>query len=247
MMTSDGHRARNDKAFDAFVANEQEYLRWQMDKVTLVRRVLTRFAGGGTLADVGCFTGNATAIYLSVGFGKAVGFDASRQALDVAGSRGIEPRLWEAGAALCPADDGEFDVVIAADIIEHIVDTDQFIDELRRITRAQGHLIVTTPNLGFWISRLRLLRGKVPWSYPGSSPTVQSDLMVDLNHIRITTRSEWSALFLAHGLQIEQVAGWSLLGAMGNHVGMRARRAVDRFLTRNPDLAQGLLFVLRRT
>ena len=167
-------------------------------------------------------------------------------ALAAAAARGIEARRWSAGLEWCPASDGEFQVVVAADIIEHIVDTDGFMAELSRILAADGFLIVTTPNLAYWRSRLRLLLGKPPCSYPGPSPTVRSDLMVDVNHIRITTSSEWQALFHVNGFKTLDLEGWSTMHAFEVGISIRAREMLDRFFIRFPTSAFGLLFVLHR-
>ncbi|HYR43558.1 MAG TPA: class I SAM-dependent methyltransferase [Terriglobia bacterium] len=240
------HAGHNLKRFSNLVDDEKEYFRWQSQKVDLLVSILRELNPHGTLADIGCFTGAATVAYRSTGFDQAVGFDLSPDALGVAAARGIEPRPWHIGEEPCPAAASEFDFVVAADIIEHIVDTDEFLRELWRILKPGGSLILTTPNLGFWLSRLRLLLGKPPWSYPGASSTVREDLMVDLSHIRITTRREWEALFRARSFKVEKRRGWSILGAKGNRVSVCARRAIDRWATRFPDLAYGLLFVLRK-
>jgi 2-polyprenyl-3-methyl-5-hydroxy-6-metoxy-1,4-benzoquinol methylase len=241
-----GHIVRNLEAFTEAVADEDEQLRWQGEKLRLIESVLDGVDAHGVLADVGCFTGAATARYAAHGFERAVGFDLSAAALAVARGRGIETRLWRAGEEPCPAADGEFDIVIAADIIEHIVDTDAFLTEIRRIVRSDGLVIITTPNLAFWISRLRMLLGRTPWSYPGPSPTVKADLTIDVNHIRVSTRKEWENLFISHRFRVQAVRGWSILHAMGSSLGIRIRRMVDRCLTRNPDFSFGLLFVLRK-
>lgn len=202
---TDGHIRHNEERFTSLVADEKEYFRWQTEKVNLIASILRELKLGGALADVGCFTGLASASYQATGFDSAIGFDSSREALTLAAARGIESRLWRIGEERCPAADSEFNAVVAADVIEHILDTDAFLCELWRILHADGLMVLTTPNLAFWISRLRLLLGKPPWSYPGSSSTVKADLMVDLNHIRITTRREWESLFRARSFEIVDV------------------------------------------
>jgi SAM-dependent methyltransferase len=240
----DAQLHRNLKTFDDLAAKEEEMFRWQTQKVKLIEHVLRRIGPIGALADVGCFTGIATARYKELGFNSAVGFEGSEEACAVAATRSIESRRWLIGEGPCPANDCEFDVVIAADVIEHLVDTDQFLRELYRILKSNGRLIVTTPNLAFWLSRLRLLLGRVPWSYPGASASVRKDGVVDLNHIRITTKSEWEGLFQAHRLVVHEVQGWSILAAVGgNHM----RKLIDRRLTRLPTLAFGLLFLLQKS
>jgi hypothetical protein len=91
-----------------------------------------------------------------------------------------------------------------------------------------------------------LLLGKPPCSFPGASPTVKSDLMIDLNHIRITTSSEWQSLFRANGFKILDLRGYSIMHAIEGGVPVHARKILDRFFTQFPTLAFGLLFLLHR-
>jgi len=56
----------------------------------------------------------------------------------------------------------EFDVVIAAEVIEHIVDTEAFLASCATILRSEGTLILTTPNLVFGVNRLLMLFGRRP-------------------------------------------------------------------------------------
>ena len=63
-----------------------------------------------------------------------------------------------------PFRSGIFDVVMAGEILEHLVDEKGFLKECHRVLRPQGTLIITTPNLGFGVSRLRVLCGRQPWA-----------------------------------------------------------------------------------
>jgi SAM-dependent methyltransferase len=56
----------------------------------------------------------------------------------------------------------EFDLVIAAEVIEHVVDTDAFLTNCAAVLRPGCTLILTTPNLLFGVNRLRMLVGKTP-------------------------------------------------------------------------------------
>jgi 2-polyprenyl-3-methyl-5-hydroxy-6-metoxy-1,4-benzoquinol methylase len=245
-MAENPQLSQNISAFGERALNEAEEFRWQSEKVDLISHTIKNLAARQALADVGCFTGMATAQYGSLGFARVVGFDASVEALKLAAGRGIDTRRWLIGETACPADDNEFDVIVAADIIEHLIDTDGFLHELGRILGPGGFLIVTTPNLVAWRSRLRMLLGKPPLSYPGASPTVQADEMVDRNHIRIANSREWQALFRAHGFTVIDIKGWSLMHAVDGGFGVRVRKMIDKYLTKKPTLAFGLMFLLRR-
>ena len=56
---------------------------------------------------------------------------------------------WVVGSAEDPLSfvDGLFDVVVASEIIEHLLNLDGFLDECHRILRPGGQMIVSTPNV----------------------------------------------------------------------------------------------------
>lgn len=61
-----------------------------------------------------------------------------------------------------PFKDRCFDYVFAGEIIEHIIDTDSFLDECWRVLKKQGVFIVTAPNMASLANRFLLLAGKQP-------------------------------------------------------------------------------------
>ena len=61
-----------------------------------------------------------------------------------------------------PYDDNFFDLIIAGEIIEHIYDTDFFLEEIKRLLKSNGKLIISTPNVASLGRRLLLLIGKSP-------------------------------------------------------------------------------------
>ena len=54
------------------------------------------------------------------------------------------------------------DVVFAGDVIEHIFDTDGFLQHARTMLKTDGKLIIATPNLAAWYNRISLLLGYQP-------------------------------------------------------------------------------------
>ena len=58
--------------------------------------------------------------------------------------------------------DGSFDVIIAIAVLEHVVDLFRIVDEMSRLCRPGGHLVVTVPNICYIKNVLALLAGKVP-------------------------------------------------------------------------------------
>jgi FkbM family methyltransferase len=103
---------------------------------------------------------------------------------------------------------------------------------------------VSTANLASWYNRLRLLRGQVPVSFPAASPSVSADLMVDKNHIRVTTLGEWLHLFEAHGFLVRSTHGCAAYFEPWHGTAkIAAARLVGRFFERHPPLADLVLWV----
>ena len=103
-------------------------------------------AGAGRVLDVGCGRAWVAGALLPRG-ASVVSLDASeanpQRALDRLPARthaGVA-----ADALALPFADGVFDVVVAAEITEHVPDPGRFLAELFRVLRPGGRLVVTTP------------------------------------------------------------------------------------------------------
>ncbi len=60
-----------------------------------------------------------------------------------------------------PFDDAEFDLVVVADMIEHVADEQAFVGELARVLKPEGRLVVNTPHArDTALRRLRLKLGQ---------------------------------------------------------------------------------------
>ena len=113
-----------------------------------------------TVLDLGCNTGYGSEILFKTAK-RVVGVDVSAAAISTAkklyGHLGIDFRLID-GKQL-PFNDNEFDIIISCQVIEHIVDYNAYLNELKRILSPLGIVIFTTPN-----ALLRLDPGMRPWN-----------------------------------------------------------------------------------
>ena len=114
---------------------------------------LTRLPDDAYVLDVCARTGNGTAYFYQQGkVGQAVCADVSREM-----GRLCSQRLEEAGfydyrwlkieSYDWPFADGEFEVVLSLETVEHFDDPRRFIGELGRVTREGGTLLLSTPNV----------------------------------------------------------------------------------------------------
>jgi 2-polyprenyl-3-methyl-5-hydroxy-6-metoxy-1,4-benzoquinol methylase len=220
-----------------------EWQRFRVEKICSILRTIPNKKIG---ADLGCLGGMATELYAATGIETLHAFDFSESSLAKVRAKGFAGFYWNADGGRCPMPDDTYDVIIAGEIIEHLVDTDRFAQETYRVLKPRGHLILSTPNLASWYNRIRLLRGLAPNCYPGPSSTVRKDILIDNNHIRVNLLSEWRHFLQCHGYQIGDIHGSSHLQEL--HGGWRTwlLKVIDRAACHYPPLATTVILVARK-
>jgi SAM-dependent methyltransferase len=203
----------------------------------MLARILAGAVGPATVVDVGCGDGLATSVASSASPGhRFVGVDWSADGLRQARARGLTViRASVEGAALPLATDAA-DVVIMSELIEHVIDTDALLDDVRRILRPGGSLLLSTPNLAAWYNRGLLAVGIQPvfsevslrgvFGRPGSEVA---------GHLHMFTRRALVGLLAARGF-----TGISVAGACYHDV-PRPLRPLDRAFCAWPAAASILL------
>lgn len=94
------------------------------------------------LLDAGCGTGRNLIEFGSLG--QSWGVDPSPRAVEFCHRRGLE-HVSQAGLEQLPFDDGQFDLVLACDVLEHIERDDTAVSELRRVAAPTSSLVITVP------------------------------------------------------------------------------------------------------
>ena len=90
---------------------------------------------------------------------------------------------------------GDFDLVVAADIIEHLVDPAGLLSDMAARVRPQGRVVVSVPNISHWYPRIRIAAGRFDYDQRG---------VLDGTHLRFFTRRRF--LRVAEEAGLEQVA-----------------------------------------
>jgi ubiquinone/menaquinone biosynthesis C-methylase UbiE len=150
-------------------------------------RVLDLGCGGGRHAfEVYRRGGNVVAFDLDpselIG---VTGMFGAMQAAGEAGSAGATAVSGDAGAM--PFGDGTFDRVIAAEVLEHILDDQRAMNELARVLRPGGLAAITVPS---WLPE------RICWSLSTDYHEVPG------GHVRIYTRVELEAKLARAGLRV---------------------------------------------
>jgi 2-polyprenyl-3-methyl-5-hydroxy-6-metoxy-1,4-benzoquinol methylase len=58
-----------------------------------------------------------------------------------------------------PYADATFDVVNSSEVIEHLMDTESFLQECYRVLKPGGRIVISTPNLHYWRNIIEWLKG----------------------------------------------------------------------------------------
>lgn len=194
-----------------------------------------------TVLDVGCGDGSAAATAAGVlSAHRMIGVDWSQDALRRA-SRHLTAVRGELTDPGLPFADGIADAVLFSEVIEHLVDPDSALDELRRVLRPGGHLLLSTPNLAAWYNRGLILAGVQPVfsevSLRGIHGRPGSQVV---GHLRLYTARALRSLLPAAGFEVVRITGAPY------HDVPRPLRPLDRLACRAPSLASILLVHARR-
>ncbi len=151
---------------------------------------------GGKLLDVGCGYGEFLEFARSRGW-EVDGVDISPWAAQVASQEsGVPVFLGTLFEASYPSE--TFDVVTAWDLIEHLNEPRGFVAEVRRILKADGMLVVRTPNQDSLFHWLASMASRLGWSYP-----LQQLYHVD--HLSYFTKSTLASLLGRENIMLEMV------------------------------------------
>ncbi len=141
---------------------------------------------GRRILSLGCGTGND--LWYLAGENFIVGLDYATSGLEIA----IRHRVLgvRADLNLCPLlpfKSRSFDVVVCKDILEHLLEPLAILQEVRRVLKDDGYVVISVPNHFYLPLRLRIFMGKgLIWKSVGSDHSRQYDEW-NYMHIRFFT------------------------------------------------------------
>lgn len=116
--------------------------------------------------DIGCGDGKKTSSFKKrVGTNHMEGMDAIKIRLNAAKKNGINKIIYADLEKIWPLPSDSFNVVISNQVIEHILDIDNFIEEVIRILKPGGYCVISTENLSSWHNIFSLVLGYQDFSH----------------------------------------------------------------------------------
>jgi methionine biosynthesis protein MetW len=175
-----------------------------------VIKILSKFSVKSML-DLGCGVGELSLLYAkAVKANDVYAVDISQAAINEARRRGIKAFVCDLNCDKLPFDDNFFDLVTATEVLEHLYNPDNALEEVRRVLKPHGYFLVSTPNLSAWHSRVSLLLGYQPYQCEVSFRCIVGTI-VELEgacgHIRAFTLRALKRLLEKYGFRVCTYSG----------------------------------------
>lgn len=145
------------------------------------------------ILDIGCSSGNLGQALKKNKNVQVIGIDIDQNDVNLA-----KNNLDDAFLLNVEDDDlnhlGQFDIVIMADVIEHLLNPVNALQKVKKILKKDGQLIFSIPNMANVTTRLQLLKGRFEYTDTG---------ILDRTHLHFYDKKEIDRIFALAGFQIK--------------------------------------------
>lgn len=181
----------------------------------------------GRVLDLGCADGHLGGA-LRAGGHEVIGVDGAPS--DEAAAQLDHFVVADLDTGLPPEVDGDFDVVLVADVLEHLRQPDALLGQIHGRLRPGGRVVGSIPNFAHWYPRVRVASGLFDYDARG---------ILDRGHLRFYTRRSFRRMCEGAGYRVVALesaglpvevfrrGGAGVVGPMLSAIG-----AVDRLLAR---------------
>ena len=158
------------------------------------------------ILDVGCGTGLNASRLAKLGH-TVVGIDLSPVAIEKFRERGLEGHVVDIASGPLPFPDHSFGMIYASEVIEHTVDTADFLAKLYRVLQPGGLILLSTPNSAFWPYRILGCLGQTATEYqhPG--------------HVRFFSRRSLREAIEGAGFEVDRFSARHMYLILGSRIG----------------------------
>lgn len=199
--------------------------------------------------DLGCGDGSfAVVIKNKLGLEDVFGIDISGEAAQQATAKGIQVCPLDIDAGDLPFEANFFDCVFCGEVIEHVYSPDHLLEEIYRVLRRNGYLLLTTLNLASWFNRFSLLFGFQP---------IFTDISLKYNfghlwkmnpagHLRLYTLRSLKRLMEAYNFKIVKSHGIGINCRIGFGKSHPIVAGLANFIFKSPSWNSGILVLANK-
>jgi len=211
------------------------------------------------ILDIGCGDGKFTVLIGKACKAKEVwGVDISERGIGMARKKGIKTFRVDVDEESLPFENNYFDAIYAgAIIIEHLFDPDHFLDEIYRVLKPKGILVLDTPNLASLYNRIALLLGYQPFDthvsirypighmYEEVYKQDSEDTIRGSDHIRLFTYKSLLQILKNHNFNVVKVYGASDVIHSDSLVSSLVK-AVDYVIRYLPSFSRNIVIIAQK-
>ena len=158
---------------------------WYRERRHLLARAIEGLTPGRAL-DVGAAGGGNTRVLQAAGWSVAA-LEYGADGAEVAAERQLA--VLRGDATSLPVADDSLDLVVAFDVLEHIVDDATAVAEVRRVLQPHGRFLIAVP----------------------ADPRLWSEHDVAVDHVRRYTRATLSQVLQQGGFEVTSLTSWNVL------------------------------------
>ncbi|MFH1722174.1 MAG: class I SAM-dependent methyltransferase [Candidatus Altiarchaeota archaeon] len=149
--------------FGRDIAQIERFNTFKLNVKDVRYRIFTRLLEGfdkGQLLEIGCADGSFLRFLKTKGW-EVEGIEIAPELVEKARKVGLSVQSIDAQEKL-PFSPESFDVVLAGEVIEHMVNVDEFLKNCRNVLKPGGRIIISTPNLVSLKNRILMFFGGKP-------------------------------------------------------------------------------------
>ncbi len=158
--------------------------------------------------DVGCWNGNLGKVLIEQKNCSVDGIDFEQRVLNLAEKNGYG-KTYLVNLNKDPEKlnsiKKRYDVIVCADILEHIIDPESVLKLLKGLLTNNGEILISLPNVAFGLNRLNLLMGR--WNYTEFGT-------LDKTHLRFFTAKTLKELVENAGLIVKEFKPYNQFGIL---------------------------------
>ncbi len=158
---------------------------WYRERRHLLGRSIAGLRPGKAL-DIGAAGGGNTRVLRDAGW-SVTALEYGADGAEVAAERGLS--VVRGDATALPVADDSLDLVVAFDVLEHILDHDTAVSEVRRALRPDGTFLIAVP----------------------ADPRLWSEHDVAVDHVRRYTRVTLREVLERGGFEVASMTSWNVL------------------------------------